>query len=561
MASKITIQRRINGAFAMIILIIAGGGLATAWSNRVRTEAVSVLQRALSRQELLSAVQDNLGARRKQLALLGQTFVRGDEGGLDRNVLQAFTQQMNLAKDNLDSMRTLSEAGAKREIDVLTVAITQLADGWTLVLSNYGVDHAKAVTHEATVCDPLSERILTALIPALQGAESERTRAAQARFELASRRADQTIFLVIFLSIGLAMVVGWSLRRRISGGIQLLERGANAIGDGDLEHRVNMTDADELTDLAHHLNAMADKLQESQSKLLTANSTLARRNEDVEHERRIADALLRNILPDRIATELQTLGHVEPRLHSDVSVLFTDFVGFSQTTEQTDPSRLVEELDDYFTAFDRITKRYGLEKLKTIGDSYMVAGGLPLPKPGHQVDIIMAAMEMLSEVERRSEASTGARWQMRVGLHIGPVVAGVVGIQKFAFDIWGATVNLASRMESSGVPGAINISSDLAAQVNPFFELRPRGDIMTKDGVSVPMFLVKSIRRGLISAETQSFDRFESRYREEFGGLPPSHPSAEISPTTHKASAGLLGRLTRHETGHGTREDTDVKTS
>src|SRR5262249_35761018 len=152
----------------------------------------------------------------------------------------------------------------------------------------------------------------------------------------------------------------------------------------------------------------------------------------------------------------------------DVTILFSDFVGFTRATEELAAEDLVNLLQTYFTAFDRIVARYGLEKLKTIVDSYMLAGGLPERNPSHPVDTVMAAFEMIRTVEDLS--SQEAPWRVRIGIHTGPVIAGVVGITKFAFDVWGETVNLSSRMESSGEPNRINLSARTYSRVKDFFQ-------------------------------------------------------------------------------------------
>ena len=173
--------------------------------------------------------------------------------------------------------------------------------------------------------------------------------------------------------------------------------------------------------------------------------------------------LLLNILPKEVASELQTNGESKPRHFEEVSILFTDFKGFTSIADKLSPGEVVEELNECFIAFDNIIEKYNLEKIKTIGDAYMCAGNIPSPDPGHAYKIIKAAIEIQDFVERynvrRAEKGLEA-WEIRIGVHIGPVVAGVVGKKKYAYDIWGSAVNIASRMESNGTPGKVNISAD-----------------------------------------------------------------------------------------------------
>jgi adenylate cyclase len=255
---------------------------------------------------------------------------------------------------------------------------------------------------------------------------------------------------------------------------------------------------------------------------------LERAIEEAETQRRESESLLRNILPIQIADELRSRGQVEPRYFEDVTILFSDFVGFTRATEDMAAEDLVNLLHTYFTAFDRIVGRYGLEKLKTIGDSYMLVGGLPERNPSHPVDAVMAAFEMIQAVEELS--SEEAPWRIRVGIHTGPVIAGVVGIKKFAFDIWGETVNFSSRMESAGAPNRVNLSARTYSRVKDFFECEPRGQVNTKEGKSYDMFFAKGILPKLIEDRSQPLPpAFVRRYRIYFQKSPPAFPAFLLS--------------------------------
>jgi class 3 adenylate cyclase len=217
-------------------------------------------------------------------------------------------------------------------------------------------------------------------------------------------------------------------------------------------------------------------------------------------EKERTEALLLNILPASIADELKERGKVQPKYVPSASILFTDFKGFTLLTERMEPVALIGLLDQYFTAFDDIVARRGLEKLKTIGDAYMAVAGVPLPSRRHAVDACLAALEMLSAVARMRAQREKMRLpslDLRIGIHTGPVMSGVVGKTRFTFDIWGDAVNTASLMEANGAAGRINISETVAGHVKNFFELEQRGSVEAKHGRSFDMAFLNRIRPDL----------------------------------------------------------------
>jgi class 3 adenylate cyclase len=195
-----------------------------------------------------------------------------------------------------------------------------------------------------------------------------------------------------------------------------------------------------------------------------------------------------------VAEELKKQGKTKARYFEDVSVLFADFVGFSQITEQLTPQQLVTELDTCFQKFDEIMAKYALEKIKTIGDAYMCAGGLPDGGGAQLRDMVAAAKEMqswLKEWNAGREKAGQPRFDARIGIHCGPVVAGVVGSKKFAFDIWGDTVNIAARIEQAGEGGRINISGDAYKAIKDHFPCHYRGKISAKNKGEIDMYFVE----------------------------------------------------------------------
>jgi class 3 adenylate cyclase len=224
-----------------------------------------------------------------------------------------------------------------------------------------------------------------------------------------------------------------------------------------------------------------------------ANSELSAKNRAVQLERERADGLLMNILPERTALELKLHNKVLPVRYESVTVMFTDFKSFTTIAESMSPEGLIAALDECFRMFDSIIARHGLEKIKTIGDAYMCAGGLPTENNTHATDTVRAALEMLEELRLlmlKKSSEQQALFEMRIGIHTGPVVAGVVGSHKFAYDIWGDTVNVAARLEQGGVIGKINVSETTYLQVRDQFDCTYRGRLAAKNKGEIAMYFV-----------------------------------------------------------------------
>ncbi len=217
----------------------------------------------------------------------------------------------------------------------------------------------------------------------------------------------------------------------------------------------------------------------------------------LEAEKARSDNLLLNILPGPIAEELKREERVEPRFYGSATIMFADFKDFTRIVEGMEPKGLVEQLDDYFSLFDDIVERHGLEKLKTVGDQHMSVAGLPRESRSHAVDACLAALEMreaMARVNRNREKLRLEPWPIRIGLHTGPVMAGVVGRRKFTYDIWGDAVNVAARMEQAGEPGRINISESTYSAVARVFDVERRGSVEVKNKGAVAMYFLDGIK-------------------------------------------------------------------
>jgi adenylate cyclase len=213
----------------------------------------------------------------------------------------------------------------------------------------------------------------------------------------------------------------------------------------------------------------------------------------ITEEKKRSDELLLNILPIETAEELKATGSAKAKSFDEVTVMFTDFKNFTQASEKLTAEELVKEINYCYSEFDKIISKYGIEKIKTIGDSYMCAGGLPVANKTHCEDLILAGLEMQQFIEQNKIARQKASdiyFELRLGIHTGPVVAGIVGIRKFAYDIWGSTVNIASRMESNGEPGKVNISQATYNIIKDKFDCSYRGKISAKNIGEIDMYFV-----------------------------------------------------------------------
>ena len=221
------------------------------------------------------------------------------------------------------------------------------------------------------------------------------------------------------------------------------------------------------------------------------------RTADLALAKEQAEDLLLNILPKETAEELKLHGQATAKHYNQVSVLFTDFKGFTEFAENTKPQELVNELHRCFVKFDEIVGKFHLEKIKTIGDAYMCAGGVPLRNNSNAIGSTLAALEIrdfmlqVAEQKRQNEQPV---LEIRLGIHTGPLTAGVVGVKKFAYDIWGDTVNIASRMETASEPGKVNVSATTYELIRKYFDCESRGKKAVKGKGSVEMYFVNNIK-------------------------------------------------------------------
>jgi class 3 adenylate cyclase/tetratricopeptide (TPR) repeat protein len=240
--------------------------------------------------------------------------------------------------------------------------------------------------------------------------------------------------------------------------------------------------------------------------LFRRNTFIRKTKQLIEEERDRSDNLLLNILPEETAAELKANGKVTAKKYDAVTVLFTDFKGFTSYSEKLSPEALVETISFYFSKFDAIIEKYGLEKIKTIGDAYMCAGGMHDNTKDHAHRMVAAAFEIAAFVEetKKDVDASELTFDIRIGINTGPVVAGVVGTKKFAYDIWGDAVNVASRMESMSEPGRINISENTYTLIKEDAECEYRGKIEVKNRGMMKMYFVNSMNTDSLLSETHT---------------------------------------------------------
>lgn len=246
--------------------------------------------------------------------------------------------------------------------------------------------------------------------------------------------------------------------------------------------------------LVFYLKIIRKENTESDSYILDQQleSSVQSRTRELKAEKNKSEEILYNILPHDIADEIKETGHAIPRRYEHVTVLFTDFENFTEKAATLSAKKLVDEINEIFENFDSITKANGVEKIKTIGDAYMAVCGLPTETEDHALRCVKAAKEMLRYIEKRNKTAP-LTWNMRVGMHSGNVIAGVVGKNKFTYDIWGNTVIIASRMEEAGIPGTINISSSTYELIKDQFDCEYRGKIPAAKKSKIEMYLVKLV--------------------------------------------------------------------
>ena len=249
--------------------------------------------------------------------------------------------------------------------------------------------------------------------------------------------------------------------------------------------------------IRYRINQVKEQKELLEVQVKERTREVIKQKELLEVEKEKTEALLLNILPSETAEELKSKGKATARKYRMASIMFTDFKSFTKIAEEIKPEQLVAELDNYFKNFDEIIDKYDIEKIKTIGDAYMCAGGIPIRNKSNPIDIVLAGLDVQCFMKGYNKAKAdagGEGWGLRIGIHTGAVIAGVVGIKRFAYDIWGDSVNIASRIEAAGDVGKVNISGVTYELVKEFFTCEHRGEIKAKNKGLIDMYFVHAIK-------------------------------------------------------------------
>ncbi len=255
------------------------------------------------------------------------------------------------------------------------------------------------------------------------------------------------------------------------------------VASGDFNHKINF-----MGDFSQAFNSMTQQLKEAFDKIEMQKEILGMQSELILREKNKSEKLLLNTLPVKVVNELKELGRSDPHHFDNVTVFFSDIVGFTEKSNSMEPKILISELNDIFTGFDEIVAKNSCERIKTIGDAYLCVCGMPTPNHDHAYNIVESAVEMIDFLKKRNENSIH-KWNIRVGINSGSVIGGIVGVNKYIYDVFGDAVNTASRMESNSMPMRINVSESTYNLTKDRFEFTARGEIEVKGKGKMKMFI------------------------------------------------------------------------
>ncbi len=505
----------------MIIALFSVNFALNFWNGHQKSQAIEQLQQQTRLLAITTSIKQGIVDIQKQTARLG-LLPQDSVPALSKNEKDKVEAQSARVSGEITLLKGMADEEMASKVAALQARYLELAASWHLFYKHFGTDSAQAMTEFVLHAEPYSQQLIYQDLPALEARESDLIAKSQLHLQNVEWWSERTALVVFVLSLLIALSFAVRTYRRVIDGVGAFKPGVASVLEGGDAH-IGLQSKDELGEIANAFNTMSNELSASRQQCETLERDLLKRNEELNAQRSESRSLLRNILPATVAKEFRSKGSVQPKYLEDVTILFTDFVGFSSSTEKLAAEDLVYMLHDYFSAFDEICERYGMEKLKTIGDSYMCAAGLPERNPSHTVDAVMAAMEIIQAVTERSNRNPN--WSIRIGIHTGHVIAGMVGTQKFAYDIWGESVNYASRVESSGEANRIALSSQTYGRIKDFFDCEKKVKTHSKVSHKMELYFVKGFTPSLVEDTKQMPpEAFVRRYRGYFQKEPPSFP-------------------------------------
>jgi len=520
-------SRSIRAKLMVLVGVLLGLGALNvgvySWGVQQRARVFRNLQRAIERQRIITDVTNDLENQKKFVDLLGSGILGEQAAAPGPQEQRLFAARLDSITTRLEEMPQISEPTDRDSLAQLQSQTEDLSRWWETFYANQGVDATAAVVASVRA-ESIAQELLGSRLPEAVHREGTRLEQVSVAFVETDRTVSRLTWTLFLASALLGGALAWVTLRDLFRSIDGLKLGAQRVGEGDFGYRIDIGASDELGEVAESFNQMAAQVEE--------------RTEEVQNQQKVSEELLLNILPARIAEELRENGRVEAKYFADTTILFADLVRFTILFETLSVDRVVRVLDQLFTDLDRVTRAYGLEKLKTVGDAYMCVGGLS-EGASHPVDTILAAFDMLRAVENRARVED-LPLGIRVGIHTGPVAAGVVGIDKFAFDLWGDTVNLAARLEGAGAPGRINASGATFARARDFFAFADRGPIETKYGRSFQMYFLDGLHAEL-AGPGRPPPAFAERYRIYFHRDPPAFPETLVGTGAPAPAVGSRG--------------------
>jgi class 3 adenylate cyclase/HAMP domain-containing protein len=483
--SRLSLKARLwflFGAAVSVLFLITG--IAAVNMESARHATMASLELA---DRLTVAVDTARGTQvqfRKQVKEWKDLLLRGTEPGLFDSYWSRFeAAEKSVAKGFAELREQFPVLGLETgKIDAAEQATKKLGEKARAAIATFDrtrPESAFEVDKQVRGVDHLGSDAIDGLVREIESRKAEMTKAIRQEVDESQARA-----LAVSLACGLALTLVLALFSVVtirSITTPLVETIAifDSIRGGNLSTRVPADRRHEFGALWASLEAMQTTLRKNTDELKAMNEQLARNLAEIAALNEKAERLLLNILPAPIAARLKERQETIAEAYSEATVLFADLVGFTVFSQTVSPTELVQILNKIFSRFDKLADRFGLEKIKTIGDAYMACAGLPVPRPDHARVVADMAIALHGEMAAVSE-EVGRKLQMRVGVNTGPVVAGVIGAKKFIYDLWGDAVNTASRMESHGVAGGVHVSESTWMLLRDDYEFLDRGVVTVK---------------------------------------------------------------------------------